>query len=193
MTLIAGTSFSCVFANAAASSASTTNNVITESSYRDHGVTFSSSVNYLSNSSENYSMEVVWGDLALKYEYLYENGKWSGKWSDDSFNGTNNKVTVTNTSQVPVYGTISYDSSTEYAIEDGLDLGITLNTKNEIEPNRATSAEVKLASNKHQDYYLYSNANLASQAQQAGVGPTEYQNAKAGLVKVAVAPDTTGL
>ena len=84
------------------------------------------------------------------------------KYSDT---GTNNKITVINKSQVPIFGTISYDSSTEYTIEEGLDLGITLNTKNEIEPNGATSKEIKLASNKSQDYYLYSNSDLASQSQ----------------------------
>lgn len=195
MTLVVATSFSCVFTSATADSyaLSSDDNVMTTSSDSDHGVTFSSSISGNSNFYADYSMEVVWGDLALKYEYLYQNGTWSGKWSDDSFNGINNKITVINTSPVPICGTISYDSTTEYAVEEGLDLGITLNTKNEIEPNGLTSAEVKLASNKSQNYYLYSNADLASQIQQSGIKPTEYQNAKAGLVKIVVAPDTTGL
>jgi len=174
----------CIFTTAADSSTLNAN--------KDHGVTFSSSVNYAVGSSNNYSMEVIFGDLILKYEYVYQNGKLSGQWLDESFDGTNNKITVINKSQVPIFGTISYDSSTEYTIEEGLDLGITLNTKNEIEPNGATSKEIKLASNKSQDYYLYSNSNLASQSQQFSANPTEYQNAKAGIVKVSVQPDTTG-
>lgn len=196
ITLTIAVFFSCVFTSSAADGSDLfydRSSVMTASSGDDHGVTFSSEVNYAANSLTNYSMEVIWAEMALKYEYLYEDGKWSGKWSDNSFDGINNKITVINNSQVPIFGTISYDSSTEYFIEEGLDLGITLNTKNEIEPNGATVAEVKLDSNKHQDYYLYSNADLAFQAQQSGVVPTEYQSAKAGIVKVVVAPDTTEL
>ena len=190
MTLAAGAAFSCFFASAGSISISddgSGNMSIATGS--EPQVLFTSTV----TDANTYSATIEYNSLEIKYEFSHKGGEWSGKWSDDSFDGINNKITVTNNSTGAVQGTISYDSLTSNDVNN-LDLGINIGTNMQGTEGQ-TSAEIKLAAGASAEYFLHSKADLASQVNTNKIkkGALEYTQGKAGIVKVELYADTTAL
>lgn len=203
MTLAAGASFSCIFASAASGSVSLTGdesngNVMSIPAGDEPQVTFSTDI----KDANSYSMNVSWGSLEFKYEFSHSGGVWSGNWSTSSFDGANNKITVENKGTGAIKGTISYDSLTSNDV-GSLDLGINIGTEETGTPDQI-QADVELAApgntqdaaagfSTSQDYYLYSNADLAKQANENGkhYDDLDFSQTKAGIVKIEVSPDTS--
>lgn len=191
MTLAAGASFSCIFASAENSVSITSDDSGNMSipTGSEPQVLFSSTV----TDANTYSATIEYGNLEFKYEFSHKGGEWSGKWSDDSFDGTNNKITVTNNSTGAVQGTISYDSLTSNDVNN-LDLGINIGTNMQGTEGQ-TSADVKLAAGASAEYFLHSKADLALQVNTNKIkkDTLEYNQGNAGIVKVELYPDTSAL
>ncbi len=192
MTLAAGASFSCIFASAADNSVPITpdssgNMSIPQGS--EPQVLFTSTV----TDGNTYSATIEYGNLEFKYEFSHKGGEWSGSWSDDSFDGTNNKITVTNNSTGAVQGTISYDSLTSNDVNN-LDLGINIGTNMQGTEGQ-TEADVKLAAGASAEYFLHSKADLATQVNNNNIKKDAlvYDQGNAGIVKIELQADTSAL
>lgn len=191
MTLVAGASFSCIFASAENST------IITPDDSGNMSIPTGSEPQVLFTSTvtdgNTYSATIEYGKLEFKYEFSHKGGEWSGKWSADSFNGINNKITITNNSTGAIGGTISYDSLTSNDV-DNLDLGINIGTNMQGTEGQ-TSADVRLAAGASAEYFLHSKADLASQVNNNNIkkDALEYNQGNAGIVKVELYADTSAL
>ena len=190
MTLAVGAAFSCFFASAGSTSipADTSGNMSIASGSEPQ-VLFTSTV----TDANTYSATIDYGKLEFKYEFSHKGGEWTGKWSADSFDGTNNKIKVTNNSTGAVQGTISYDSLTSNDVNN-LNLGINIGTNMQGTEGQ-TSADVKLAAGASAEYFLHSKADLASQVKTNSIkkDALEYSQGNAGIVKIELYPDTSAL
>lgn len=191
MTLAVGAAFSCFFASAENSVSITPDDSgnMSIASGSEPQVLFTSTV----TDGNTYSATIEYGNLEFKYEFSHKGGEWSGSWSNDSFDGTNNKITVTNNSTGAVQGTISYDSLTSNDVNN-LDLGINIGTSMQGTEDQ-TEADVKLAAGASTDYFLYSKADLASQVNANSIKKDAlvYDQGNAGIVKVELYADTSAL